>query len=153
MPILARIMDLTDGPVLEMGMGIYSTPLLDIMCAESKRMLVSYDNDPEWFGENEKWTSDYHQVLFTDNWERADIDRVHWSVVLIDHKPAPRRIKDIKRLAYNANFIVVHDTEPESDKFFKYRWIYRFFKYRYDYTKARPHTSVLSNFVDLSFLT
>lgn len=158
MPILARIMDITEGPVLELGMGIYSTPLLDMMCAVKKRMLISYDNDPVWFKENEKWASDYHKVIFVDEngWEQIMIDYAygapHWTVVLVDHKPAKQRIKEIKRLANKADYILIHDSEPESDRFFKYSWIYKLFKYRYDYTKCRPNTTVLSNFVDLSFL-
>lgn len=155
MPILARIMDLTDGPVLELGMGIYSTPLLDLMCAQSKRPLYSYDNDAVWFKENEKWRSDYHFVSFIEDWDdfyTIQHDYFHWSVALIDHKPAKRRKVDIKNLANKVNFVIVHDTEPESDKFFKYSWVYKYYKYRYDYTKCRPYTTVLSNFVDLNSL-
>lgn len=152
MPILARIMDISDGPVLELGMGIYSTPLLDIMCRESKRTLVSYDNDPIWFEENKEWESDYHQVHLVGSYDEADIENTHWSVVLVDHKPAIRRITEIKRLAWQANYILIHDSEPEANPFFRYTWIYRFFKYRYDYTKCRPHTTVLSNFIDVTKL-
>lgn len=151
MPILARIMDLTDGPVLELGMGIYSTPLMDLMCAETKRELVSYDNDPVWFEENKKWESDYHHVEFVEDWDKINIER-HWSVALVDHKPAKRRKVEITRLVKYANFVIIHDSEPISDKFFKYSWIYKHFKYRYDYTKCRPHTTILSNFVDLNSL-
>jgi hypothetical protein len=153
MPILARIMDLTDGPVLELGMGIYSTPLLDLMCRETKRDLVSLDNDTEWFDSNVQWASGYHKVYFVEDWANSTmIESRHWSVALVDEKPASNRIKSIKRLAHQANFVIIHDSEPESNKFFKYSWIYNLFKYRYDYTKCRPNTTVLSNFIDLKFL-
>lgn len=154
LPILTRIMDMTDGAVLELGTGVWSTPVLDFMCRESKRKLVSYDNDPDWFEPNKKqWQSDFHDIKIVEDWDKADIDNTHWSVVLVDHKPAKRRFVDIKRLANNANFILIHDSEPESDKFFKYSWIYKHFKYRFDYTKCRPNTTVLSNFIDLKFLS
>jgi hypothetical protein len=158
MPILARVMDVSAGPVLELGMGIYSTPLLDIMCHETKRKLVSYDSDPKWYDQNKEWKSEYHTVNFipNDDWDWCYLDHryinTHWSVVFTDEKPAKNRIKSIKHFANKANFIVIHDSEPESDRFFKYSWIYPMFKYRYDYTKCRPNTTVLSNFVDLSFL-
>lgn len=154
MPILARVVDLTDGPILELGMGIFSTPLLDLMCAEKKRPLISFDNDPEWFEENKKWGSDYHLVYFVEDWDKRTqlIDDTQWSVALVDHKPAKRRMKEIKRLAKNCQFVLIHDSEPESDKFFKYSWIYKHFKYRFDYTNTRPHTTVLSNFVDVALL-
>lgn len=151
LPILARVMDITDGPVLELGMGIYSTPLLDLMCHESKRELISFDNDPIWFNENKKWESDYHKVYFVEDWDKILLNR-HWSAALVDHKPARRRMHEIRRLAKIANFVIVHDTEPESDRFFKYSWIWKYYKYRFDYTKCRPNTTVLSNFVDLTKL-
>lgn len=163
MPIVARIMDLTEGPVLELGMGIYSTPLLDLMCAEKKRELLSFDNDPEWFKENEKWASDYHLVYFVKDWatdknlaavlENVDPKRHPlFDVALVDHKPAKQRIKEVIRLKDKCRFVLIHDSEPESDKFFKYSWIYKHFKYRYDYTNTRPHTTILSNFVDIESL-
>jgi hypothetical protein len=163
MPILARVVELTDGPIIELGMGMYSTPLLDLMCAEKKRELISFDNDPEWFDENKKWASDYHMVYFVEDWD-ADKnlksiledypDDLHplIAVALVDHKPAKRRNHEIKRLAKRCKFVLIHDSEPESNRYFKYTWIYKYFKYRFDYTKTRPHTTVLSNFVDVKKL-
>lgn len=148
MPVISRIMDATTGPVLELGMGLYSTPLLDLMCHESKRPLVSYDNDPDWFTENKEWESDYHKVNLIKNYDEANIENTHWSVALVDHKPPLRRLTELKRLATKADYIILHDTEPECDKFFKYSKIYPLFKYRYDYKKCRPNTTILSNSKD-----
>src|SRR5882724_8392287 len=99
LPILARILDLTDGPVLELGTGIFSTFLMDIMCKESKRKVVSYDNDPKWHESNMQWQSEYHDINLVTDWDSIEIETTHWSVVLVDHKPAKRRKEEIKRLA------------------------------------------------------
>jgi hypothetical protein len=164
LPVLARVLDITEGsPVLELGTGVWSTMLFHIMCAETKRPAFSYDNDPKWHESNLKWQNDYHNIILVEdfvdeegNWhsgfEKAPLENTHWGVVLVDHKPASRRKEDIKRLAKHADFILIHDSEPESDKFFKYSWIYKHFKYRFDYTKCRPHTTVLSNFIDVAKL-
>lgn len=158
LPILTKMMEMTHGPVLELGMGLYSTPLLHTLCELQNRPLSSFDNDPEWFSENKKWESKHHSVYLLKEWNELYaeyqyvLNQVHWSVAFIDHKPAKRRKEECKRLAHNTNFLIIHDSEPESDKFFKYSWIYDLYKYRYDYTKLRPHTTVLSNFIDLSFL-
>lgn len=154
MPILARAMELTDGPVLELGTGVWSTALMHMMASESKRKVVSYDNDPTWHESNLKWQSDFHDILVIpeDGWDDIPIEKTFWSVVLVDHKPAKRRMKEIERLAKNALIVLIHDSEPESDKFFKYSWIYKFYKYRYDYTKCRPYTTALSNFIDVAKL-
>ena len=148
MPVVVRVVEATEGPILELGMGIYSTPLLDLMCHENKRPLVSYDDEPEWFAENKEWESDYHKVRLIKDYDEADIESTHWSVAIVDHKPAIRRLTEIKRLANNTYYIIVHDTEPECDKYFKYSRIYPLFKYRYDYSRCRPHTAILSNFFD-----
>lgn len=100
-------------------MGVYSTPLLDLMCREAKRRLVSYDNDPEWFTENEIWKSDFHEVYFVTDWDKADIEHTHWSVVLIDHGPSARRKDDVRRIMNNADYILIHDSEPEANNFFR----------------------------------
>lgn len=158
MPILARIMDLTRGPVLELGMGLFSTPLLHTMCHLQQRELVSYDNDPVWFQENKKWESEYHKVHFvtetetTSGWENVYLEHIHWGVALVDHKPAKRRMAEMKRLANCANFLVVHDSEQGANKFFKYHWATPLYKYRYDYTNLVPNTMILSNYVDVGYL-
>lgn len=163
LPILAKVLDLTQGPVLELGTGVWSTMLFHIMCSNNKRLAISYDNDPTWYDSNQKWANEFHKLYlvedFTDeqgNWhsgfEKADIDNTFWSVAFMDHKPAKRRKDDAKRLANKAMVVILHDSEPESDRFFKYSWIYKHFKYRYNYENCRPHTVVLSNFIDVSKL-
>jgi hypothetical protein len=160
LPILSRVIGACSGPILELGMGLYSTPLLDMMCFEDKRPLVSYDNDPVWFKENEKWRSKYHDVYFLDKqnlktgseYDMANIEHTFWSVAFLDHKPAIRRKRDAQRLANNALFIILHDSEPALNPYFRYTWIYPLFKYRFDYTKCNPNTAVLSNFINLDFL-
>jgi len=88
----------------------------------------------------------------TDDWTKIDIYNTHWSIVLIDHKPAKdRRVKALN-LKDNADYILLHDAGIEKHSYYGYKFIYPSFKYRYDYAKCHPWTSVLSNLVDLSFL-
>ena len=144
-PVLTRIVDLSEGHILELGVG-FSTMVLDMMCKLTKRPIVSYDNDPEWLKQNLKYKSDFHQILFAEDWDNIEINDIHWSVVLIDHRPALRRKIEAERLKDNADYIILHDSEPENDKYYKYSDIYPLFKYRFDYTKCKPFTTVLSNF-------
>lgn len=152
LPILTRLMEVTNGPVLELGMGLWSTPMLDLMCANQGRTLHSFDNDFKWYKENEKWQSDYHEVTIVSDWKIAGIDHIFWSIAFVDQRPAIERKDQALRLAKNALFVVLHDSEPEQDKYFKYSRIYKHFKYRYDYTTCRPHTTILSNFIDPKIL-
>ena len=142
-PILIKVMGLTSGPVLELGAGLNSTPFLYWLCRDQGRKFVSYDNDQAWIDRVG------YPIQFVDNWDKTDIDKAHWSVALMDHRPGERRPIDAARLKDNADFIILHDSEPELDKFYGYEKIYPLFKYRFDYKKVLPNTTVLSNFVDL----
>ncbi len=150
-PILAKVLEHSEGEVLDLGMGL-STIVMDMMCKLKKRHITSYETDPEWYQANTIYQSDFHDIIYVPTWEEAKIEGKHWSVALIDHAPAKQRIKEVKRLANICDFVMIHDSEPVSDKYFKYRWVYPLFKYRYDYTACLPNTTVLSNFIDLSFL-
>jgi len=150
-PILTKIVDMTEGPILELGIG-FSTTILHAMCKRNGRELFSYENDLEWHGKYLQYNIANHKVWYTSDWSQIEIDKTRWSVVLIDHRPAIRRHVEALRLKDNADYIILHDSEPEIDRFYKYSRIYKHFKYRYDYTKCLPNTTVVSNFKDLSNL-
>ncbi len=150
-PSLIMALQESYGPVLELGMGISSTPLLHMLCFAQDRLLVSYDNEPEFIKSFRKYKSHNHEINLVEDWDKIDLDRAFWGTVLVDHKPDDRRKEEIKRLKDKAMFIVVHDTEPANESLYNYSEIYPLFKHRFDYTKAKVHTTVLSNFHDLNF--
>jgi len=149
-PILVKILERTDGRILDLGMGL-STIVMHAMATKTKRPVVSYESNMEWYKEYLKYQSDFHQIKFVDNWDKADIDNEFWDVALVDHHPARRRVKEVVRLANTANYILLHDSDI-FNKFYTGSGIYPLFKYRFNYTKCFPGTVVLSNTVDLSIL-
>lgn len=165
LPILIEIMAATDGPVLELGMGLFSTPYLHWACYDTRRKLVSYESkesfnnlfvfdDPREVGNKYE---EYHQIIYVpDNkWDEVDLFAEHWSVVLVDHAPGRRRRVEINRLSIHADYILVHDSDdlPKHKEHYRFDEIYPLFKYRYDYDKVFPRTTVLSNFKDLTWLS
>jgi hypothetical protein len=117
------------------------------------RKLFSYDTDPKWATENkEKYQSEYHNVEYISQMDSLDLTDRHWGLVFIDHAPSTRRRFDILRLKDHADYIVIHDSQPELDWKFKYSRIYPEFKYVYHYDKITPFTTVLSNFKNLEIL-
>ncbi len=150
LPALMAVIACTDGPVLEMGMGCCSSLFLHWACVSHRRELVSYENDRAYFESFcQPFERDhYHTVHYVRDWADAPIE-CHWSVAFLDHKPAERRKEDVRRLANCADYIVIHDTEPRVDHYFQYDEIYPLFKWRYDYTRHKPWTAVLSNKHDL----
>ncbi len=149
-PLLVRAFDLSEGDVLEIGTGYFSSTVLDWLCAITGRKLVSYETDQKWFEKAKRHQSDYHDIIFVENWDDVPLDKKRWGLAFIDHHPHKRRAVEIERLKDVADYIVIHDTEPRSEAIYDYPRIYKLFKYRYDYKKVEPWTSVLSNFHSLA---
>lgn len=141
-PVLIEYLNKTTGDVLEMGMGIGSTPILHMLC--QNRKLFSYDNDKSYCDQFLDYKNTYHDIIYIDNWDKLKINQ-NFGIVLIDHRPAMRRHHDVIRFKNNADYIICHDTEPEIDRFYRYSSIYHLFKYRKDYTQNKAYTTVLSN--------
>lgn len=148
LPVLMRVMEMTTGPTLEMGMGLNSSLFLHWYCATGKRELVSCEDDPVYFEWSSQFEKDFHTVHRADKWEEMPIDR-EWDVAFLDHAPGNRRPVDMLRLANLARYIVVHDTEGTNKYDYGFRAVWGLFKYRFDYHDYRPKTSVVSNLVNL----
>ncbi len=149
-PLLSRAFDLSSGDILEVGTGFFSTTFLDWVCSFSGRKLVSYETSPKWYERAKRMQSDYHDIFFVEKWADIPLDQKHWGLAFVDHDPHKERAVTIERLKDKADYIIVHDTEPRSEKGYDYPRIYSLFKYRFDHKKVEPWTSVLSNFHELS---
>ena len=154
LPILCKAFEEGDGPILEMGVGLYSTAVLDMLCkVRQKRTILSIDNDEEWYRfAREKYESDYHKFLYVDDWADAPIDDTFWGLVLIDHRHAHRRHKDIIRLKHKAYYILAHDADPEREQVYGYYRANDHFRYQLLYKECQPNTLVFSNFSPLEEL-
>jgi predicted O-methyltransferase YrrM len=152
LPLLIKLVFMTDGPILELGTGFYSTPVLHWLCAENKRKLISYESSERYFEVARRYISDWHEVNFVTDWSKIDTSSNHWGVVFVDHYPAQQRRLEIERVADNAEFVIAHDSELKHDKDYQYSKIAPLFKYRYDYNKFYPNTVVFSNFFSIDKL-
>lgn len=153
-PVLVKALEKVGGAVLELGTGPHSTMFLHWMCIEQNRPLVSYENNEEYYNlvkccEGAGVRETNHQVILIEDWDEAEIEEP-WGIVLVDHSPAARRKEDVKRLAEHAQCIIIHDSSWKSEKHYHYKDIYPLFKYRYDYKKVKPQTTILSNFIDVA---
>jgi hypothetical protein len=154
----------TNGPILELGAGWYSTPLLHEIAVFQCRYLLTQDNDPTWFKSiaSEFKGRYYHDVecpVDRKSWNRVN----RWGMVFVDHGPRPEeplndkgllnaldRAQAVLDLVDRADVFVLHDTQT------KVRWEYDWdkvlplFKYRLDDTVHEAHTSIISNTIDVS---
>jgi len=152
---LIQAVNKTTEDILEMGIGIFSTPYLHYQSLLSKRHLTSYDNERGWvntFATSEvcghRYQGPYHKLIYVANWDEAKIEKP-WDVALVDHSPSERRIVDIKRLANFAKYIIIHDSNERKDREYHYSEIYPLFKYRTNWDKDANPATVLSNLIDL----
>jgi hypothetical protein len=163
-PVLATVVAHTTGPVLELGCGDYSTPMLHGLCAPTKRMLVSTDASKTWLDLFIDMHCDWHTFIYVpaygpqsnknntmfspeqDAWDAIGSD-THWSVVFVDHHPALRRVIDIERLRSHTDIFIVHDTE---DHLYGYDKVLKTFKYVYEYRRYHVTTTVVSDTIDVA---
>ncbi|MCR4324229.1 MAG: hypothetical protein NUV69_00900 [Candidatus Curtissbacteria bacterium] len=151
-PVLIKTVQNTDGPILELGSGLFSTPLLHWLCAEQGRKLVTYEDVQEYYKFARKFRTETHEVNFVTDWDKEDFDKKKWSVVLIDHT-AKRRTTDALRLKKHAQYIVLHDTQEEAEHHYGYKKLWSKFKniYHWEYDLVNvPRTSVVSNTSNLN---
>lgn len=137
------------GHVLELGSGLFSTPLLHYMCAAQKRQLVTCEEDAKWLEKFRKYECSWHSLLHVPNWdkfERIDIER--WSIVFVDHSPAERRGIELHRLRNNSAYLVVHDTNTEWLEGHNLTGVLESFAYRKDFD-TMPVTSIVSDFAPI----
>jgi hypothetical protein len=128
-------------PILELGTGDGSTPLLTEYALEHNRTLVSYDNNAEYATKyNANYIADWSTINFED-----------YSVVLVDHAPSEQRIIDIAKLADKADYIVIHDSEPTepASSIYQLDSIWNLFTYRKDYSEHNTWTTIVSNKFEL----
>lgn len=146
-PMLVRALQMTKGTVVEIGGGVFSTPLLHWLCKMQGRKLITYENDPTTFEFVRQFQSHMHSVRWIDSWDEMDFESKR-GVVFVDHHPERRRGFDAIRFKDSAQIVVMHDTEkPEK---YNYNQVWEHFKFVHHYKDCRPHTSAASNFIDIT---
>lgn len=157
-PLIA-CMNKTKGDVLELGMGLFSTPYLHYACTGSKRYLLSLENDPGWCRHFKGsqfmhflYQNGHHQIELIENYENSPLIDKPWDVVLVDQTPDLSRKETVKKLANLAKYIIIHDSNEKYEKVYRYSEIYPLFKYKRVWDLDDRHATVLSNFVPLDDL-
>lgn len=139
--LLATLLVAPSGPVLELGAGYGSTITLHAVCAAARRRLVTVEGQPAWAEQFRSLETADHRILSVNgDWTKIPVE--DWAVVFVDHAPAEQRVVDIEQLADRCELMVVHDTE---DAVYGYEPLLSRFRYRYDYQRMRPWTTVVSN--------
>lgn len=112
-PVLIEAVRRTTGPVLELGSGAGSTPLLHHVCAG--RTLYTVDHDQTWLDRYaEEMAADWHQFLRVDLVDLLDNPIIRdstWDVVFIDHGDWASRAQCVRYFRTRATFVILHDSD------------------------------------------
>jgi len=151
--LLAAAYVCNQGPILELGMGMTSTPLLHKLALDQKRRLVSADSDRQWtnqfltlFGNKTSHRIKHVEVQSETGfeWSLAGLsDLENWTIVFIDHRPGPRRQFELMLYSQRSDLVVLHDTEQH--RMYKYDKGLEEYSFRYRFTKLKTFTDVLSS--------
>jgi len=102
----------TSGPIIELGTGDGSTPLLHSTFPE--RLIISVDTKIEWLQKFFYLASQRHFFMLVKDFTHFELPVQHAGVLFIDSAPAEQRPMCINRFASMADLIVVHDTELQT---------------------------------------
>ena len=142
--VLIRVLLRSEGDVVELGVGPFSTPLLHWVCKDMHRKLISYETDLGYYNFARQFRSYFHEVVFVKDWDKIDI-KTHRGVVFVDHHPMIRRGIESIRFKDSADYVVMHDSDLEK----YYKGVLPQFKHIYVWKKCRSWVTVASNFKDL----
>lgn len=144
LPPLMACCAATSGPVLEVGMGDYSTPLLHSYCAAAGRLLISAETNLDW-REKFRWCECPHHRLtdIKDYAELAIFSHQFFGVVFLDHSHGDRRAGDAMLFKDNSEYILIHDAQAD-DVMRPLNPLLQHFPYQKIYERYFPHTIVLS---------
>ncbi len=165
-PVLAAAVARTKGPVLEMGSGHHSTPMLHYLCAG--RLLITVDTDAEWM---DKHAPGYaapgahefqmvkplgdpslpHVTRMLEGWRQwSTIESIgKWGTAFLDGAPGEARHELAIRLSRICDIVVMHDSETDhgSGGNYMYSRLTSHFEYISEFKCFRPYTLIASNVV------
>ena len=140
------------GPVLEIGMGVESTPFLHHYCGAHGRSLVSLETAEKYTAEFQEYATPTHRLVLSESDEAFAVLRAHphWGVVFIDGE-ADARGAQLSLATPSADFLVLHDTEPSHATHYHYTpRTWEPFPYLVIDKRGTPWTTVCSMTKDLT---
>ena len=111
--LLVKHMMQTTGPVIELGAGNYSTPILHEIAAVQGRHLTTFDNNPDWLNRFKIFEWEHHSLKLLSTWD--EFHALPCGLAFVDHADPPQhpRWLQVQKLLPVANVIVIHDTEDD----------------------------------------
>jgi hypothetical protein len=118
-PALMACAAFVEDPILEIGVGHFSTPLLHAFCVSTGRKLISVEQDADWAAKFEPFLSGNGHCFYVGKYDDLlpKIALRELSVLaFIDnsHPAGESRVNHFKALLPVSSFVVVHDYLAEN---------------------------------------
>jgi hypothetical protein len=117
-PVLYEVAQRCNHPIVEFGCGEGSTRMLHAICRRRGTNLLTLDSDAHWLARYSRTlSSGGHEFRVVESWdEELDaIERKQWGLVFIDQGSWEARAQTARRLADNAEYVIVHDCDALPD--------------------------------------
>lgn len=144
----------TEGPILELGVGWYSTPLLHEIATVQKRKLYTFDNQPYWLPSFKPLQCEHHDIICVGWWpEMYDIIAgERFGLIFVDQGQPIEREYSVRHLleveeGKNAVY-VMHDTEELHA--YGYERTLPLFRYKVRDECQTAWTTIASNAIDVT---
>lgn len=148
LPVLLYLLNKTDGPILELGAGEFSTRQIHL---HAKSHITTVETNIHWMIRYADLASDNHKFLLLGEPEcymfHAN-DKEHYGLVFIDSINWELREHAIKNYSKQADYIIIHDAD------FGKKIMSFDFKYKSEYKQDgldSPTVMIASNFYEVDF--
>lgn len=137
--LLTKYLMRTTGPIVELGCGDYSTPIIHEIAAVQGRTVRTLESDAGWLNKFSGYKTDWHTLELVTSWDAVRYeDRIGLS--FIDQTPGHTRPTEFLKLREVADVLILHDTESTG---YNWRSVYSEFDHIETNTTQRPATTVL----------
>lgn len=111
--VLIHLINKLDKPILELGAGDYSTPLIHRAAKKRKLDVLTIDSYQEWADRFDHLKTDSHQIVCLDRintYEFYKKDHTEWGLVFVDNYSWDMRVLAVYNYKDTADYVVLHDT-------------------------------------------
>lgn len=143
---LIKAFDVSQGDVLEVGTGDPSSLLLNWLASIYRRNVYLYEDNQHSYEQNKRKENEYRHVVLSKNLKEENFDNRNWGMAFINSFRTEEYYDILDKLKNKAVLIEIYGTNINKSKVNQYNNLLDSFKYRYDYKKNGPWTTVLSNF-------
>jgi hypothetical protein len=119
-PFLWHYLKKTKKPILELGSGYGSTPLIHLYSEHFSIPVSTLDHDWVWLGRFKNYQTSLHELIYVDveeNGWQSYIDAIpnkEWGVVFIDQGSWQSRVDTARFLRDKADYVIIHDVDALS---------------------------------------